>query len=75
MIERILTRIDKTLHKERYLDTYLKNIISEATGFKASKIKLLTASLSSNKAQTLDIFTFKYNGLEYVLDQGTLKLV
>ena len=41
MIDYILNKIDHFLHKDRYLDTYIQNIISEKTGFKANKIKLL----------------------------------
>lgn len=46
-------------------------IISEKTGFKANKIKLIYASKSNYKVKNeLDTFKFKYEGLIYDLDKN-----
>ncbi len=75
MIEYILYKIDHFLHKDRYLDTYIQNIISEKTGFKANKIKLLTACKSNMKVKNeFDTFTFKYEGLVYELYKDKLEI-
>ena len=75
MIDYILNKIDHFLHKDRYLDTYRQNIISEKTGFKANKIKLLAASKSNMKVKNeFDTFTFKYEGLVYELYKDKLEI-
>lgn len=75
MIDVILDKIAHFLHKDQYLDTYLKNIISDKTGFKAKKIKLLKASKSDMKHfNYFDTFLFKYEGLIYELKKDKLKI-
>ena len=41
MIDVILDKIAHFLHKDQYLDTYLKNIISDKTGFKAKMLRIV----------------------------------
>ena len=67
----ILDKIDHLLHKDQYLDTYIKNIIASKTGFIPRKIKLYKASKSNMEINNnFDTFTFKYEGLIYELDKN-----
>lgn len=76
MLDEILNKIDHIIHKDKYLDTYINNIISAKTGFKANKIKLLTASKSDMiHNNNFDTFTFKYEGLIYELDKDDKLLI
>lgn len=71
MLDFILNKIDHILHKDRYLDTYINNIISTKTGFNANKIKLLSASKSNMQNNNeFDTFNFKYEGIIYDLDKN-----
>lgn len=71
MLDNILEAIHHFIHKNQYLDTYVQNIISDKTGFKANKIKLLKASKSDiEHNNNFDTFSFKYEGIIYDLDKN-----
>lgn len=55
--------------KNRWLDAYIQDLISDKTDFKPYKIKLIRASKNDiQNNNVLDTFIFKYNGNCYYLD-------
>ena len=60
--------------RNRYLESYLQDIISEATGFEPYEIKVKTASKEPESRKDFNCFTFYYQGMDYTLKDGKLQM-
>lgn len=61
--------------KLKYLDNYLREIISTKTGFDKDKIKLIKSKKSKNSSVDLDYHKFKYQSKIYILNKDNLKCI
>ncbi len=61
--------------KLKYLDNYLREIISTKTGFDKDKIKLIKSKKSKNSSVDLDYHNFKYQSKIYILNKDNLKCI
>lgn len=59
--------------KNRYIDSYFQDLISEATGFIPYDIKLRIIS-KNGKKNVFNHFEFFYQGLDYILQDNKLEL-
>ena len=72
MLDRIIYNYKK---KNKYLGTYLQDLIASITGFKPHKIKLEVSSKKDNKVNEFNYFEFKYLGASYkLLDKKLTRL-
>ncbi len=60
--------------KNRYLQSYLQDLIADKTSFKPHKIKLEITS-KENNSQEFNHFIFCYEGLKYDLLDDELKII
>ena len=60
--------------KNRYLQSYLQDLIADKTYFEPHKIKLEISS-KENNSQEFNHFIFSYNGLRYNLLDDKLKII
>ena len=60
--------------KNRYLQSYLQDLIADKTNFKPHKIKLEITS-KENNSQEFNHFIFRYEGLKYELLDNVLQIV
>ena len=60
--------------KNRYLQSYLQDLIADKTNFKPHKIKLEITS-KENDSQEFNHFIFCYEGLKYDLLDDELKII
>ena len=63
------------LKKHRYLEPMLQDLIADATGLEAYKIKVLTVSKEDKTRNEFNYFTFTYEGLTYELKDKDLKII
>ena len=60
--------------KNRYLQSYIQDLIAAKTDFEPHKIKLEISS-KENNSQEFNHFIFSYNGLRYDLFDDELKII
>lgn len=60
--------------KNRYLQSYIQDLIADKTYFEPHKIKLKISS-KENNSQEFNHFIFSYNGLRYDLLDDELKII
>lgn len=60
--------------KNRYLQSYIQDLISKKTNFIPYKIKLCVTAKKNNSTE-FNYFTFKYEGLFYELYNDNLKII
>ena len=60
--------------KNRYLQSYIQDLIADKTDFEPHKIKLEISS-KENNSQEFNHFIFSYNGLRYNLLDDKLKII
>lgn len=60
--------------KNRYLQSYIQDLIADKTYFEPHKIKLEISS-KKNNSQEFNHFIFSYNGLRYDLLDDELKII
>ena len=61
-------------NNNRYLQSYLQDLIADKTSFKPHKIKLEITS-KENNSKEFNHFIFNYEGLRYELSDNTLKII
>lgn len=71
MISRLIYLYHK---KNRYLQSYIQDLIAYKTDFEPHKIKLEISS-KENNSQEFNHFIFSYNGLRYDLLDDELKII
>ena len=71
MISKIIYLYHK---KNKYLDSYIQDLIAQKTNFKAYKIKL-SYTEKKNHSNEFNYFLFNYKGLSYELFNDELKLI
>ena len=71
MISRLIYLYHK---KNRYLQSYLQDLIADKTSFKPHKIKLEITS-KENNSKKFNHFVFNYEGLKYDLLDNKLKII
>lgn len=60
--------------KNRYLQSYIQDLIADKTNFEPHKIKLKISS-KENNSHEFNHFIFSYNGLRYELLDEELKII
>lgn len=60
--------------KNRYLQSYIQDLIADKTNFEPHIIKLEISS-KENNSQEFNHFIFRYNGLRYDLLDDELKII
>ena len=71
MISRLIYLYHK---KNRYLQSYIQDLIADKTNFEPNKIKLEISS-KENNSHEFNNFIFSYNGLRYELLDEELKII
>ena len=62
------------LKRNRYLDPYLQDLISNKTGFEPYEIKVIIASKEPKTKKEFNYFEFSYQGLNYTLKDEKLQI-
>lgn len=60
--------------KNRYLESYLQDLISEETGFPPYEIKLNKVA-KIDDSEAFNFFDFEYNGLHYQMKNKILEII
>lgn len=60
--------------KNRYLESYLQDLISEETGFPPYEIKLNKVA-KIDDSEAFNFFDFEYNGLHYQMKNKILNII
>lgn len=62
------------LKRNRYLEAYLQELVSNKTGFEPYEIKVNIASKEPESRKDFNCFEFSYQGLNYTLKDDKLQI-